>query len=465
MTRRANPTIDTTILEMVANARAAMETLDGATGDRLDSIVKAIAWSIYRPDRALELAKISVEDTGLGSVEDKVVKNQRKTIGTLNDLLQVAATGVISDEPDRGLSTWAKPVGVVGSITPSTNPGATPANHAMMALKAGNAIIISPSPTGLRTALTLQGFVREELDRVDESPDLFQVVQAPISFDKAISLAEQVDLVVATGDQQNVRSAYKSGTPCIGVGKGNVPVLIDESADLADAAMKIAKSKIFDNATSCSSENSVVVLQRQYSEFVEALTSAGGYHCSRSETKEIRQQLFEHGGISRRFLGKPIQTVVSELGFESVAADRTFLFADGIGIGREDPLSGEKLSLVLTIFEAADFEDGVSIIQQILSYEGAGHSVGIHTQSPDRARELAAKVPVGRVLVNQAHTFGNGGGFDNNLPFSMSMGCGTWAGNSISENLSYKHFFNTTQLVRAVDKEEPDAAVLFAGFV
>ncbi|MCF2870946.1 aldehyde dehydrogenase family protein [Octadecabacter sp. G9-8] len=449
---------------IVAAARSAMTEISHYSQEDADRMVKAVAWAIYRDDRALELAEMAVEDTGLGNVPDKITKNKRKTLGALNDLMKEITVGQQSHEPELGLTTYAKPVGVVGTMTPSTNPAATPVNQAMMALKCKNAIIISPSPAGARTAYRVRDFIHAELDRIGAPRDLFQVIPQPINKKKAQYLAQVVDLIIVTGDQTNVRDGYRSGTPCIGVGKGNVPVIIDKSADLKDAAQKILLSKCFDNATSCSSENAAIAHSDIYDGFVDALRGVGGYVCSPEQVAEVEAGLFQGGNINRHFVGQSIDKLFALLGWPAPSEDVRFLIVPQDSVGADSPLSGEKLSLILSLYKADDFEAAKAKAFEILDYEGIGHSVGIHTTDPSQPEDLAASASVARVLVNQAHTFGNGGGFNNSLPFTLSMGCGTWAGNSISENLSVKNFYNVTKLVRTIDKPEPDPEQLFSGF-
>ena len=249
---------------VVARARAAMrvyaDEIHKGGQARIDEAVTALAWSIYSPADAKRLAELAVEVTGIGEVPSKIIKNQRKTFGTLRDLLRVKSTGIIEEIPEKGLVKWAKPVGVVAAITPSTNPSATPVNKAMMALKGGNAIIIAPPPTAWAASEPTVQCMRDELKRIGLPADLVQILPAPITRESTTRLMEACDLVVCTGSQENVRQAYMSGKPALGVGLGNAPVIIDSSADLADAANKIMMSKTFDHATSCSSENALVIV-------------------------------------------------------------------------------------------------------------------------------------------------------------------------------------------------------------
>lgn len=452
------------IVAQVARARQAMATLSGASQARVDEAVIAIAWAIYKPEHARELAELAVADTGLGNVADKIVKNRRKTFGTLRDLMRAKTVGIIEEDPARGLVKWAKPVGVVAAVCPSTNPAATPANKAMMAVKGANAVIIAPSPAGYTTGARFVELARAELERAGFDPDLVQVLAPPVDKAATQALMEQADLVVVTGSQNNVRRAYSSGTPAIGVGAGNVPVIVDETADLDEAARKIAASKCFDNATSCSSENAVVLLDAVYDAAVAALGRAGGFLAPRAARERIVEVLWQGGRLNRRLIARDMPVLADAFGLGNGAATARFLMVEEEGIGPDFPLSGEKLSLVLTVYRARDFAHAKRLVCDILAYQGIGHSCGIHTRRPERARELAAELDVVRVLVNQAHTFGNGGSFDNALPFTLSMGCGTWAGNSISENLNWRHFINITHLVTTIPEDKPSEEALFGAY-
>ena len=286
----------------------------------------------------------------------------------------------------------------------------------------------------------------------------------PVSKELTQALMEESDLVVCTGSQNNVRRAYSSGTPAIGVGAGNVPVIVDSSADLADAAAKIAASKCFDNATSCSSENALVILEDVYDTAIAALTEAGGYLVPGEDKERVIGQLWRNGQLNRHLIAKDAALLVEAFDLPEAAKGCRFIMVEDDGVGPDHPLSGEKLSLVLTIYKAKDFAAAKARVAEILDHQGHGHSCGIHTADPSRAAELAADLEVVRVLVNQAHTFGNGGSFDNGLNFTLSMGCGTWAGNSISENVNYRHFINRTHLVTTIPEDKPSEEALFGGY-
>lgn len=453
-----------TIDELVRRAREAMKGFADASQNLVDEAVTALAWSTYKPEHAKELAEMAVAETGLGNVHDKILKNQRKTLGTLRDLLRVKTVGLIEDDRAKGIAKYAKPVGVVAAITPSTNPAATPLNKAMMAIKGRNAIIVAPSPSGWKTTRRAIDLARTEIEKVGLSPDLVQVIPLPVTKARTQALMQASDLVVATGSRNSVRSAYSSGTPAIGVGVGNTPVIIDESADLADAAKKICASKIFDNATSCSSENSIVIVGSIYDRAINELKKAGGYLVTPEEHDLIERTLWIGGELNRNLIARDPDVFAREVGLAAEAASAKFFMVEETGIGPDHPLSGEKLSLALTVYRARDFDDAVRLIRDLLNFQGRGHSCGIHTKDMERARVLARKTDVVRVLVNQAHTFGNGGSFDNGLNFTLSMGCGTWGGNSITENLNYRHFINITHLVTTIPEDKPSEEDIFGAY-
>lgn len=455
---------DTAVELLVSRARAAMRDYENRDQARVDEAVTALAWSIYKPEHARSLAERAVQDTGLGDVDSKVIKNTRKTFGTLRDLMRVRSVGLIEEQPERGLALYGKPVGVVGAVCPSTNPAATPVNKAMMALKGGNAVIIAPSPAGYSTTAETVRLMRAELAKAGHPEDLVQILPAPVTKEMTQSLVEQVDLSVVTGSQNNVQRSMQSGTVTIGVGAGNVPVIIDASADLDDAAEKITASKIFDNATSCSSENAVVILDSVYEDAIAALERAGGWRASADEKTQIADTLWRGGKLNRQVIAKDAAVAAEVFGLPEAARARKFFMVEEGAVGGKNGFADEKLSLVLTIYRAGDLDAAQQIVDAILNVTGKGHSIGVHTRDMSAARQLAENTDVVRVLVNQAHTFGNGGGFNNALPFTLSMGGGTWAGNTIDDNLNWRCFVNVTRLVTTIPEDKPEEQELFGAY-
>lgn len=457
---------DAIIAELIADARAAMAAFADADQDTVDDAVAALAWAIYKPERARELAEVAVRDTGLGNVEDKVVKNRRKTFGTLRDLLRESAktVGVIEELPDRGLVKYAKPVGVVAAVCPSTNPAATPVNKAMLAIKGRNAIVLAPSPAGRSATSRVAEMMRAELARAGHPRDLVQVLP---QVSKALTqkLMNASDLIVVTGSQDNVRRAYGSGRPAIGVGLGNAPVIIDETADVADAAAKIRLSKTFDNATSCSSENAVIIVDSVYDAAIAALEAEGGWLAGPEEKRKIQDSLWVDGKLNRNMIAKDADVFAAMADLPEASGKARFFLVEETGAGPDHPFSGEKLSLALAVYRVGDFDRAIETVRKILAYQGAGHSCGLHSTNEENMRRLAEELDVVRVLVNQAHAIGNGGAFDNGLNFTLSMGCGTWGGNSITENLNYRNFINVTHLSTVIPDETPAEEELFGAYL
>jgi sulfoacetaldehyde dehydrogenase len=466
--RLSSDAVRDAVAALIARARDAQRRYERYDQVAVDEVVTAAGWAIVEPARNRALAERAVADTGLGNVADKFAKNRRKTIGLLRDLAGARSVGVIADDAARGLVEIARPVGVVAAITPSTNPAATPANNILNALKGRNAIVLAPSPKGRTTLDLLLEYVDAELARVGAPAHLVQALPALADRSATLELMRQADLVVATGSQKNVRAAYSSGTPAIGVGAGNVVVIVDETADVAAAAERIARSKVFDNATSCSSENSVIALHANRDAVLAALASQGGVLLDRGEADALRSAMFAGGALAAPFIAQDAPAISARAGLTRPAVRTArFLVVGEDGVGPDHPFSGEKLSPVLTFYVAADFAAAAALAARILDYQGAGHSVGLHTADPARALALGLTLPVCRVIVNQAHCFATGGSFDNALPFSLSMGCGTWGGNGISDNLGYRHFLNITRVVHplpAAHVHEPTDDELFGAY-
>jgi sulfoacetaldehyde dehydrogenase len=453
------------VATLIKRARAAQKVYARYTQQQLDEVVTAAGWAIMNPEHNRTLAELAVKDTGLGNATDKIVKNHRKTLGLLRDLKGAISTGVIAEYPETGITEIARPVGVVAAVVPSTNPGATPANNIINALKCGNAIILSPSPKGYSTSARLLEYIHAELRRVGAPVDLVQMLPHPATKGLSTELMKQADLVVVTGSQNNVRAAYSSGTPALGVGAGNVAVIVDNSADCADAAGKIMRSKIFDNATSCSSENSVIIHAKVYDAMLAALAKEGGVLLTPAEKETLQKTMFPGGRLSPAVTAQSVSRICAVAGLtRPELVNAKCLMVEETGTGHDYPFSGEKLSPVLTVYRAKDFDHGFNIMRGIYDYMGDGHSCGIYTEDESHIRRLGHEMTVCRVIVKQAHAMANGGSFDNGLPFSLTMGCGTWGGNSFSENLNYKNFMNITRIVRVIPPREPTPDEIFGAY-
>ena len=447
---------------IIDRSRAAQQRFETeGSQHRYDRAAQAVAWAIMEPSRNRELAELAVETTGLGNVPDKITKNHRKTLGLMRDIKGVTTFGVISDDKATGITEIARPMGVVGAIVPSTNPAATPANNIINAIKCGNSIVVAPSPKGVASCERLLEFIYAEFEKIGEDPDLVQMVPAPGSKEKTQRLMEACDKIICTGSQNNVHRAQTAATPAVAVGAGNVAVIVDETAYLDAAAQKIKASKTFDNATSCSSENSAIIVDAIYDDFIAAMARAGGALVDDEEG--IIKKLWPDGHLNRSVIAQDADKMIEALELD-VPEGTDFIAVPTKGIGPEHPLSGEKLSRVLALYRARDFEDAVNVAQTIQLYMGAGHSVGIHTSVDERTMTLAKAIPTSRIIVNQAHTFATGGSFNNGMPFSLSMGCGSWGGNAINENLHWKHFLQSTKIIREIPPVEPALEDIFDGY-
>ena len=455
----------TLIEQLVIDARNAQEVINHYTQEQVDELILAVAWEVIQPENNQELSEMAVSHTGLGNVEDKKRKNRRKTIGLLRDLKDVKTVGIIDENAQTGIIEIARPVGVIGAIVPSTNPIATPLNKVINALKCRNAIILAPSPKGARVCSRVVELIQIALVRIGAPKNIVQSLPEPISKEDTNELSNLVDLIVATGSQNNIQRALQSGTPTLGVGVGNVPSIIDESANLKDASHKIMTSKTFDNATSCSSENSIIVHEKVYDSMIKSLLEEGGSLLNDDEKLKLKGTMWnDRGVINRDVIAKKAAEIAKLSGLAGKHLNSKFLMVEEQDIGSSYPFSMEKLSPVLTVYKAKDFNHAVNIANEILNNQGKGHSCSIHSQNEDNIFKLGQELPVCRIIVNQAHCFATGGNFDNGLPFSLSMGCGTWGNNVTDENLNYKHYLNSTKIVKTIQNNEPSEKDIFSSY-
>jgi sulfoacetaldehyde dehydrogenase len=453
------------VAPLVARARVAQAIADGYDQARIDELVAAAGWAILEPGRNRELAVLAVRDTGIGDVEDKVLKNHRKTLGLLRDLHGMKTVGVMSEDKARGIVEIGRPAGVVCAITPSTNPAATPANKIINSLKARNAVIVGPSPKGVSTCAKLIEYIHAQFDRIGAPRDLVQMLPPPVTKETTAELMRQCDLVVATGSQSNIRAAYASGTPAFGVGAGNVASIVDETADLDDAAKKIVMSKTFDNATSCSSENSLVLLEPIADAMLAALGRQGCVPVTGEDRARLEACMWPGGKLSPAVIGQTVTVIAQRAGLADAAAHSArILLVDEKDVGPEHRFSGEKLSPVLTVYRVRDFAAAKDLVRRIYEFQGAGHSVSLHTKTEGRALDLGLTLPVARVIVNQVHVVATGGSFSNSLPVSLSMGCGTWGGNNFSDNMNVRHYMNVTRVVRPIPERVPTVDSLLGDY-
>lgn len=457
--------VSSMVAGLVARARAAQAIAEHYDQQRIDELVAAAGWAILEPGRNQALAELAVADSGIGNVPDKVRKNHRKTLGLLRDLKGAKSVGVVAEFPELGIVEIARPVGVVCAVTPSTNPAATPANKIINALKCRNAVIVAPSPKGWRTADALIAQIHAQFDLIGAPHDLVQVLPSPVGKAATLELMRQCDLVVATGSQANVRAAYASGTPAFGVGAGNVASIIDETADAERAVALVLQSKTFDNATSCSSENSLVVVAAAREAVLAALARQGAVLLDAAQKARLQQLMWPDGHLSPAVIGQSAALIAERAGFNDLGVDDLrALIVEESECGPDFPYSGEKLSPVLTLYTVPDFAAAAQTVRRIYAHQGAGHSVSLHSQNAERALGLGLWMPVSRVIVNQAHAVATGGSFDNGLPFSLSMGCGTWGRNNFSENMNYRHYMNVTRIARPIPERVPSEEEIFGTY-
>jgi len=451
---------------LVKKARIAQQKFEENGSQHLfDLACQAVGWALMKPEQNKKLAELAVKETGLGNVQDKIKKNHNKTLGLLRDIKDVKSFGHISDDKKKGLTTYLRPKGVVAAIVPSTNPLATPVNNIINALKCGNSIIVAPSPKGAKPLKELLLLIHKNLSMIGLDQDLVQMVPMPPSKGKTNRLMQLADMLVVTGSQNNVKAGYSSGTPALGVGQGNVVTIIDETADIQAAAGKIAISKTFDNATSCSSENSVIAIEDVYDETVQYLSDEGGLLLNEEETERLINIHWKNSKMTTDLLAQDIDVIIEKVGLRERATENTkFLILPTNKAGPNEVVCGEKMSRFLTLYQVKSFSEAIELTLKIQNYQGAGHSLGIHTKNEKRAHEIAMSAKTCRVIVNQAHCFATGGFFNNGLPFSLSMGCGSWGGNSIDENLNWEHFTNKVRVVQTIEENKPSLEEIFGSY-
>lgn len=453
------------IASVVQRARAAQHAIDDYDQAQVNELTTAVAWGVVNQDCAQALAKLAVDEGGFGNYEDKVAKIRNRCMGTLADMADLKTVGIVESLPEKGLEKIAKPVGVVGALIPTTGPDATPPLKTLLALKGRNAIIVAAHPRTQKTTELAVQYMRNACDKVGAPADLVQVVQRP-SLAKTQELMRQVDLVVATGGAAMVKAAYSSGTPAFGVGVGNSVHVVDETADLTDAAHTIALAQTFDYATSCLADNALVVHESIYSELTEKLIEKGAHVCDDDEKHRLQKTLWPDPAIHIPSLGiiaKPALHI-AKLAEISCSENCGFLVIEEDKIGPEYPFSGEKLSSVLAVYQYhGGIGNAIEVVNAITDYQGRGHTCGIHSHNDQHIGELAMRTHTGRVMVNQNLNEGAGSP-RNGLPYTLSLSCGTWGGNITTENVNARHFVNLTWVSRPIKSRTISEEVLFKGF-
>jgi sulfoacetaldehyde dehydrogenase len=445
--------------ERARKALATIETYDQA---RVDRLCQAIAWAVANKKVFTGLVDMGIKESGLGDAESRMNKRM-KIRGVLRDALRQKSVGIIEELPEKGIVKYGKPVGVIACIVPTTNPDLTPAGNAIYAIKARDAVIFSPHPRAKKTSFETVRLMREALEREGAPADLLQCLTR-VNIPMSQALMSRADLVIATGGQPMVCAAYSSGTPAYGVGAGNATMIIDETANIEEAARNTRLSKTSDFGSGCSADGNLVIQEGIYDAMLAQLVKEGGHVASESEKAMLRKAMWDDEGHR---LGDTVaiapQKLAAAAGFQ-IPADRKFIVVIGDGIGKQHLFSGEKLTTLLAVYKYGTFDQALSMMQAIYNVGGKGHSCGIYSFKQDHIHQLALAAPVSRIMVRQPQSKANAGAFNNGMPMTSSLGCGTWGGNIVSENVHLKHYMNTTWVSVPIKEDKPSDAELFGSF-
>jgi len=448
--------------QLLDRARSAMAAIEHDDQARVDRLCQAVAWATANEQTFGRLTRMSVEESGMGSA-DGVPARRWKVLGILRDALRTKTVGIIEELPQKGIVKYAKPAGVIAGLLPVTNPLVTMVNMAINAIKCRDAVIFSPHPMSRKTALEIARVIRAALKKQGAPEDLILCLEQP-SIPLAQELMSICDLTIATGGSAMVKAAYSSGKPAYGVGAGNATVIVDETADVAEAAMNTRISKTQNHGSGCSCDGNLLVDAAVYDGFLEALQKEGGYLATDEEKRKLEAVMWDAEG--RRTLdtvARAAAVIAQKAGF-TLPEGKTFIIVKEDKIGKQHRFSSEKLSPVLAIFKYSGFDNGLKMVSDILDVGGKGHSVGIASSSDDHIHRLAMMAPVSRIMVRQPNVRGNAGSFNNGMPQTSSLGCGTWGGNITSENISVKHYMNTTWVSRTIPEDKPSEQELLGEF-
>lgn len=437
------------VSELIAKAKIAQKQFENSTQEQVDEAVKVVAKTIF--DNAEVLAELAIDETGMGVYEHKVNKNKGKARIIWHSLKNKKSVGIIEEDVENGIIKVAKPMGVVGAVTPCTNPIVTPMCNIMFALKGRNAIIIAPHPRAKKCATYTIELINENLKQLGLPENLIQTIEDP-SVEMTGDLMKVVDVIVATGGMGMVKAAYSSGKPAYGVGAGNVQCIIDRDVNIAETVPKIITGRAFDNGIICSGEQMVIVHEDDYEKVVNEFKKNKAYFVdNKVEKQKLREVLFSEDGVmNRHAIGQNVENVGKLVGID-VTSDSSLILVSIDVKGREDVLCKEKMCPVIGIKKYKTFEEAVEIAEANLEYEGKGHTVAIHSNNINNLKYAGEKLPVSRILVNQICATMNGGSFVNGLAATTTLGCGSWGNNSISENLDYKHFINITRIATVIE--------------
>ena len=427
---------------LIERARVAQEAIADYSQDQVDELIRAMVYAVAREDRAEEIAHFTVEETQLGNYEGKYLKIHRKTRATLMDIIDDKSVGVIEELPERNIVKIAKPVGVIGALSPSTNPEATPVIKAISAVKGRNAIIIAPHPRAKLTNKKIVDYMRDAIERCGAPADLVIAIETP-SLDTTNELMRQCDRVLATGGGPMVHAAYSSGTPALGVGVGNACITVDDSANLEEASEKIRVSKTLDLAASCSSDNSVLLFDSIYDEMVAKLEHEGGYVLNDEEKLKLQNTIWVDGHLNTAIVAQPAYKIAGMAGIE-LPEGKLFLIVPETGTGPDHPFSGEKLSVTMALYRVKDIDHAIELTNSIQAYQGQGHSCGIYSYNDDNIMKYADQTRTSRVMVNQPQAASNSGNLWNGMRQTFSLGCGSWGGNATNNNITWRDLINET---------------------
>jgi len=454
------------IAALVARSRKAQAQIENYTQEQVDALIRAMVWAVAKPGVAEKIAQFTVDETQLGNYDGKFLKIFRKTRATLMDIINDKSVGIIEEIPARNIVKIAKPIGVIGALAPSTNPEATPVIKAIHAVKGRNAIIVAPHPRAKLTNKMICDLMREAIVKMGAPADLVIGIETP-SLDLTNELLKQCDRILATGGGAMVTAAYSSGTPALGVGVGNAVITVDETADLDDAAEKIRISKTLDLAASCSSDNSVLLVDKIYDQMLGKLEAKGGYLCNDLEKAKLQRTLWDdENHLNVAIVAQPAEKIATMAGVD-LPAGKTFFIVKESGFGPSHPFSGEKLSVVMALYHAKDIDDAIKLTNDIQSYQGQGHSCGIYSNSDENIMKLANATKTSRVMVNQPQAASNSGNLWNGMRQTFSLGCGSWGGNSTNHNISWRDLINETWVSKPLTKtkELPSDAELFGDVI
>ena len=459
MPRPITPEETAHVDELVARGRVALKQFEGATQAEVDRLCQAVAWAVANETTFTRLAQMGVEESGIGDPESRVGK-RFKIIGILRDVLRQKSTGVIEEDPEKGIVKYAKPVGLIASLVPTTNPELTPPGVGLFAIKCRDAVVFSPHPRSKDTTRETVEIMRRAIERERAPVDLIQCVERP-SIPTAQYLMSRADMVQATGGRDMVKAAYSSGTPAYGVGAGNSTMVIDETADVAEAARNTRISKTSDFGSGCSADGNLLVETSIYEALRDCLVTEGGHLATPDEAAKLKAVLWDTDGHrTPDTIAVSAQMLASRAGFQ-VAPDRRFFVVEQTEIGDHNPFSSEKLGVVLSMFRYSGFDDALKKVGAIYEVGGKGHSCGIYSFDDGHIDRLARLAPVSRIMVRQPQSKANAGSFTNGMPMTSSLGCGTWGGNITSENIHLKHYMNVTWVSRPIDEDRPTEQELF----